>query len=325
MMRKTRRTSRLKIRESALALCALLALGFGAAGFAQNLSAVSLKHHSIIEGNVITLGDIFSGLDRKADKVLGPAPRPGHDMTLNARTLMRIAVAMDLPWRPASGGEYTVLSRAASVVSPAMVQEALKAELGANGLSGKFNVALTSGDGEIILPPSEDKSVEVESLSFNGDRNRFEATLVAPSKDNVIVREKVRGSVQRLTTLPVLRGTIQNGDIIGMDDLDFIDMRSEFIQHDMVMDADALIGMTARRILHAGEPVKSNEVQPPQIVKRGELITMVFKNGALSLTAKGKALESGARGEMIRVVNTDSSKTLQARVTGQKEVAVQSF
>ena len=323
--KSAKRKSSLKIKESALALVAFMTIGICAAGFAQSASAVSLKHNSMIEGDVITLGDVFSGLKHKGNKVLGPAPRPGHDMTLNARTLMRIAIAMDLPWRPASSSEYTVLSRAASVISPSMIQEALKNELSVQGMDGKFNVAIASGLSDIILPQSESSTVEVESLSFNGDQNRFDAVLVAPSKNNPIVRKNVSGVIQRLVELPVLRNTIKNGEVISMNDIDFIDIRSEFLNHDTVLNADELVGMTARRILHAGTPVKENEVQFPQIVKRGDLITMVFKNGPLFLSAKGKALESGAKGDTIRVVNSSSSKTLQAKITAQKEVAVQSF
>ena len=183
---------------------ALLALGAAVVLLPAAASAVSLKHNSVIESNVITLGDVFSGLDAKAGRVLGPAPRPGHDMTLNARTLMRIAVAMDLPWRPASTGEYVVLSRAATVIPSAMIREALEDELRTQGVGGRFKVAIVSGARELVLPHSETPGVAVESLSFNAAQNRFEAVLAAPGAANPLVREKISGAVQRLTALPVL-------------------------------------------------------------------------------------------------------------------------
>ncbi len=324
MMKKQNKGRRSVIRKMALGWVAIIAVGI-AITVPQTASAVSLKHNSIIENNVITLGDVFSGLEHKADKVLGPAPRPGHDMTLNARTLMRIAIAMDLQWRPASAGEFAVLSRAATVISPTMIQDTLKNELNAQGMNGKFNVVISSGAQEIILPQSETQNVEVESLSFNGSQKYFDAVLVAPSKENPIVREKVSGVIQQMSALPIMRSAVKNGDVISMDDIDFIDVRSEFVKHDVVLEAEDLVGMTARRIIHAGKPIKDNDVQFPQIVKRGELVTMVFKSGPMSLTAQGKALESGAKGDTIRVVNASSSKTLQAKITAQKEVMVQSF
>ena len=304
----------------AIALAVILAIGF-----AQNASAVSLKHNSMIETNVITLGDVFAGLDHKSDKVLGPAPRPGHDMTLNARTLMRIAVAMDLPWRPQSAADQVVLSRAATVVGTSMIEDKLEDELRAQGLSGTFELAIVSGVNEIVLPYDEDENVAIESLSFDGDKNRFNAIIVAPSKDNAIVREKISGKIERMSKVPVLRNAIRNGSVISENDLDFITMPTRSLQHGMALSANELIGYTPRRLVLPGKPVKMNDIQAPQIVKRGELITMTFDHGGLSLTAQGKALESGAKGDVIRVVNANTSKTLQAKITANKEVSVQSY
>ena len=71
--------------------------------------------------------------------------------------------------------------------------------------------------------------------------------------------------------------------------------------------------------------MKENDVQAPQVVSRGELVVMTFQRGALTLTAQGKALENGAKGDVIRIVNANSSRTLEARVTGDGEVQVESF
>lgn len=317
-----RRGHLLKIRESFSVMLGIIVLFFAAVGIAQSAAAVSLKQNSIVESNVITLGDIFSGAGDKAERVLGPAPQPGKDMVLNAHTLMRVAMAMDLPWRPTSSSEYVVLKRAASVISPDMSREALKDALRAQGVGGKFDLLITRGNTNIALPPSEEARVDIESVKFDQNKNSFEAVLVAPSKDNPIVRENVSGMIQRLVEVPVLRETMKNGMVIGARDIDTIDIRAEFIKPDMVLSADELIGMTPRRLVNAGEPVNELEVQPPQVVERGEFVTMVFNSGALSLTAKGKALESGAKGDVIRVVNSNSNKTLEATVTGLKEVSV---
>ena len=320
-----RKKSQLKIRESALILLGMVVMFFTSVGIAQSASTIALKQNSIVETNVITLGDVFAGVGDKAERVLGPAPRPGDDMVLNARTLMRVAIAMDLPWRPVSSAEYVVLRRAASVVTPNMAKDALKAELSAQGLGGKFELLVVQGNTEMALPPAEDARVEVESLRFDQNKNRFEAVLVAPSKDNPVIRENVAGVIQRMVEIPVMRHTIKNGMIIGASDIDTLDIRAEFIKHGMVLSEDELIGKTARRVITPGEAITENEIEPPQVVKRGEFVTMVFENGPLSLTAKGKALQNGAEGDMIRVVNDSSNRTLEARVTGFKEVSVNSY
>ena len=79
-------------------------------------------------------------------------------------------------------------------------------------------------------------------------------------------------------------------------------------------------GLTPRRMIAAGKPVKANDVQAPRIVARGEAVTLIYKAGALNLTARGKALEFGAKGDVIRVVNTQSNRSIDAIVTGDQEV-----
>lgn len=321
-----RRTGPLKLKESFLTFLIFAIIGFGAVGFAQTASAVSLKPSSLIEGNVITLGHVFSGLDdRKSGKVLGPAPRPGQDMVLNARTLMRVAIALDLPWRPHSNADQVVLSRAATVVSPSAIQDALSDALKAEGIDGPFELAISNSPGEIVLPYGENDTLEVESISFDNDQNRFKAVISAPSKDNPIIREHVSGLVQRLVEIPVLRSATKNGTVIRARDIDMVAVRTRTLNHDTILQPEELIGMTPRRIVLAGNPVKENDVQAPQVVSRGELVVMTFQRGALTLTAQGKALENGAKGDVIRIVNANSSRTLEARVTGDGEVQVESF
>jgi flagella basal body P-ring formation protein FlgA len=42
---------------------------------------------------------------------------------------------------------------------------------------------------------------------------------------------------------------------------------------------------------------------------------MILESPGLLLTAKGQALEDGAKGETIRIMNTQSNRTIEAVVT----------
>ena len=56
--------------------------------------------------------------------------------------------------------------------------------------------------------------------------------------------------------------------------------------------------------------------------KKGDLVIMVLKKGALNLTTKGKALDNGAKGDMVRILNTNSRQTIEAQVTGPQKVTI---
>ncbi|MFK7838826.1 MAG: flagellar basal body P-ring formation chaperone FlgA [Bdellovibrionales bacterium] len=293
--------------------------------YPQSAAAVSLRNHAVIDDNAIMLSDLFSGLPNGKDKVLGPAPRPGQDMTINARTLMRIAIALDLPWRPAHSGEYVVLTRAATVIDSTMIEDALQAEINESGVSGHYKLAFASALAEMILPMDQPANVEVQSLNLRQDQNRFEATLVAPSKADPVQTLRVSGAIHRMIKVPVLLDTARKGEVIRARDIEYIDLRETDLRGDMALDMDDLIGMTPRRIIFPGKTVRMSEIQPPVIVKRGDNVTMIFDDGGMRLTAKGKALENGAKGDLIRISNLSSSRNVEGVVTAQREVVIKTF
>ncbi len=303
----------------------LLGILLGAMIYPHSAAAVSLKTSAIIDDNTIMLSDVFSGLPDGKDKALGPAPRPGQDMTLNARTLMRIALALDLPWRPAHAGEYVVLSRAATVIDAQMIEAALQDEIAQNGINGTYKLAFAGAVQEIILPPDQPANLEVQSLHVRQNQNRFEAILVAPSKEDPIQTLRVSGAMHRMIDVPVLTAPIRKGAIISARDIEMITVREDEVRGDMVIAQDELIGMTPKRIVMPGKLIKANDLQAPLIVARGDFVTMTFNNSGMTLTARGKALENGAKGDVVRIANASSSRTVEGIVVGEREVMVKRF
>jgi flagella basal body P-ring formation protein FlgA len=289
---------------------------------AQKAMAANLKSVSVINDDVLRLGDIFDGITRNADYVIGAAPKPGQDMVLNARTLYRIAVAMDLPWRPQTTGDQIVIRREATVVSYPTIENTLRNELKKKGVQGNFKVNLNNGKPTMILPKELPEHVEISSIEYDTQKDYFKASLVAPSRENPVRKIDVNGFVERLVKVPVLRTNLRNGDIIGENDVELIEVSQKNLQHDLILDKEDLIGMTPRRFGYAGKMVLAGTLERPQLVERGDKVTIAFKEGPLLLTAKGRALQSGAKGDLIRIKNINSSRAVDAIVVGQNHVAI---
>ncbi len=51
-------------------------------------------------------------------------------------------------------------------------------------------------------------------------------------------------------------------------------------------------------------------------VRRGESVTLVYQSPGMSLTMRARALEDGAVGQPVRLLNTASNRTIDAVVTG---------
>lgn len=285
--------------------------------------AASVKDIAIVTGERLTVGDLFDGVQENADYVLGPAPQPGKDMVLDARTLYRIATALKLDWQPASSAQQVIVRRAATVIPADMVKQTLEKALSEQpGLNGKFTLAMHSGADAIVLPQGEKATVEIAALSYDPTRDTFDATLAAPSQNNPLKKVTVTGQVERIVPVPVLKNALRNGDVIGAHDIDWVDVPSRNVQHDMLLEEKNVIGMTPRRIAMAGKPLTAGDLQQPLLVSRGEEITIIFADGPLHLSTKGKAMQSGAKGDYVRVTNINSNKSFDAFVTASREVTV---
>lgn len=302
-----------------ITIAILILAGAGVTAFSA--SPIGLKQDVVVNDSTLKLGDLFTGLTRDNDRVLGAAPAPGQSMTLNARTLMRIAIAMNLSWRPQSNTEQVIVKREATTVNKDYISDQIKTALLNKGVTGNYSLN-TESLKDIILPADAAPTAEVTEITFQPENNWFEATIVAPSKTEPLSTARISGKIQRVTSVPVLRGALSAGTIIGERDIDYIEMNDNALHANLIVDPAKLIGTTPRRMITPGQPIKLTDIEQPRVVSRGGLITMVFKSGTLTLTAEGKALEDGAAGDTIRVVNTSSNKTLQGLVTGSNEVTL---
>lgn len=92
----------------------------------------------------------------------------------------------------------------------------------------------------------------------------------------------------------------------------------------MVMRALVLSLVLATPVLAQTEPqappARAERLQP--LVKRGEPVLIAVRSGGLTITSQGRALGSGAAGQSVRVVSTDTHRTLDAIVDGPGSVRI---
>jgi len=287
--------------------------------------AIGLKEQSIINDDTIKLGDIFYDLQRDEERVLGHAPQPGEEIVLNARTLFRIARALDLPWRPNDTMTHVVLRREATVINYDKIKEAIQSALSDSNVYGEYELSIPSRYQKIILPADSPASLDVTRINVDTERKNFNVTLAAPSAADPIQQLQIKGKIFPVIQVPILTENVEFGRVIKASDIDMIAIREQKYSKDMVADPQKLVGMTARRVIVAGRPIKNSDLIAPQIIERGQLLTLSFKNTLMDLTTQVKALENGAKGDLIRVVNTSSNQTLQAVILGENRAQVATY
>ena|SRR5436190_7381071 len=91
---------------------------------------------------------------------------------------------------------------------------------------------------------------------------------------------------------------------------------------DAPSDPDMVIGMAAKRALRAGATVSARDVGAAQVVKMGDIITVLYEADGVSLALQGKAMGAAGVGESLAVQNIASKKIIQAMVTGPGQAVV---
>jgi flagella basal body P-ring formation protein FlgA len=80
------------------------------------------------------------------------------------------------------------------------------------------------------------------------------------------------------------------------------------------------IGLEVRQTVYAGRALTLRDVGAPYLVKVSAPVDVIWTSDGLELELSGRALDSGALGDDIRVLNPATSRTLHGRVVGEGRV-----
>lgn len=83
-----------------------------------------------------------------------------------------------------------------------------------------------------------------------------------------------------------------------------------------------VIGQEARVALYAGRPILIDDIGPPAVVSRNEIVPIRYEGNGISITTEGRALERGAIGDRIRLMNLASRATLFGQIMPDGSVQV---
>ena len=113
----------------------------------------------------------------------------------------------------------------------------------------------------------------------------------------------------------VANRTLRAGTILGPGDLA---PRGDGAQESIA----SLLGLEVRRAIYVGRVVLAEDLGPATLVRRNDVVTMVYRSGSLGLRTEGRALSAGGKGERIDVMNLDSRLTVRATVVSAGHVEI---
>lgn len=310
----------------------LLATGLVPENAAAEITTVRIQEHAQVEGDDILLGriaeidgDNASLREQLKRIIIGKAPLPGQSIEFDRRDVMRRMA------------QYEVDFSAVRVMTPRQIKvmrsfvEITKPEL--EKIVSEF-IAQSSpiSDGarrikEIKVPESVILPKGRVTYKVVGPQNRRlvgRCPLAVEFSVNGHSHKKVWTSVtiEVLGTVVLTRKPLGRFKPITEDDIVLQTMDLANLPHDVVTRPETVLGKRTKRAIGTQIPLRTNLVELPPLVNRGDIVVIVAESRGLKITAQGQVKRKGRLGERIPVVNVDSNKVLYARVIDANTVQV---
>jgi flagella basal body P-ring formation protein FlgA len=108
---------------------------------------------------------------------------------------------------------------------------------------------------------------------------------------------------------------IGRGDVITDHDLTINLVPGGALMSGVVTNMEAVKGLEARRVLHAGEAIRTEDVRRPVVVTKGQTVTMLFQAPGVELSAMGRAMSEGGVGDTVTIQNPASFRMISGVVS----------
>ncbi len=316
----------------------LLALAFAAAVLAApsaqatapaNTMIPSLKDTAAIEGEFVRLGDLIENIGNNAKTPVFRAPELGQTGTIQVYRIIEAARANGVSVFDTRGISEVLVTRASRTIPIAEIERAI-AETAAKqiGIDDPANVSVyfDSGVRPFAVEPNAGTTPRIVQFNYDPRSQRFDASVDVPG--SAAARKKaarISGYLYESVEVPTLSRAFTRGEIIRDGDIEMQRRPKVELTPDTIRQTAAVVGHAARRDLRAGLPLRISEMMKPELVGRGDNVTLTFESPGVVVSVRARAIESGTEGDVIQVINPQSKRTVQATVEGPGHVIVRSM
>jgi flagella basal body P-ring formation protein FlgA len=177
------------------------------------------------------------------------------------------------------------------------VLKLLKAELSQKLSATDFEIEIDHWVEKWENEREEDKNLDSKNWYVSPQQNRFRVDVLGFKKD-----KKVFGKIKFYADIPVLTRFINPGEEIEKEDLCIQRVEIDGTQKQYLTKEEDIIGRTARQApLKPGMPLLPHLLKAPVIVKKGEILEVIFERRSLRITNKGIALKDAIKSENIPI------------------------
>jgi flagella basal body P-ring formation protein FlgA len=220
----------------------------------------------------------------------------------------------------AFAASFAATANLAAQQPPAPVEAAARTfvEAQTRGLAGEVSIEIGPLDPNNQLPSCEAPSAFLPASTRAWGAFSLGIRCEKPVAWTVYLQARVKVIAEYVVAVRPLRA----GQIVGPGDLGLRRGDLAALPSDVLTDASQAAGRHARYALAQGSPLQARMLRTPAVVRQGGEVTVSSRGAGFQVSNTGRALNSAAPGEAVRVRLPDNRVvTGTARADGTVEVA----
>src|SRR5438552_466150 len=309
-----------------IVLALVLVATFGREAMAETAStAPRLRELVAVSSEIVRIGDLVENAGAAADVPVFRAPDLGQTGAVQLARIIDALRPYDLTGLDTNGLTEVVVTRLSRAMTAKDITDRITRALsGQYGMGDAQNLAvILDRDIRILhVEPTVGGDLVVSRMNVDPRTGRFDIAFELPGS-TLSRRAGLRftGTVTETVEAAMLTRSLRIGEVVKASDVTKgrrpkTELRGEG------MGPDQVIGMAAKTALRNGQALRTDDLIKPQIVQRNEAVTIYYEVPGIMLTVRGKAIEGGAMGDVVGVLNIQSNRAVQATVIGPGRVTI---
>ena len=308
---------RLIIASAAIAVLALSA----AAPAAAEQARPRLKASATVTGDIVRIGDLIEHAGIVADVPIFRSPDLGATGVISADAVLTAVRAHALVGLDPGDVHQVMVARASRTIPAQAIEDCVAAALSTQYALGQpKNLALRFDNNvqAVHVEPTVKGEPRIARITYDPRGTRFDAVVAIPSRRPL----RLTGHVTAMEEVATVGRTISRGDVLKQGDVMMARRPRRDIPPDAILDHDRAVGLAARHTLQPGQPLRDADLTKPELVRRNEMVMLVYRMPGIMLTVRGRATEGGAEGDVIGVLNEETKRVLHGVVISSGQVMI---
>ena len=280
-----------------------------------------LKSAASVSGDIVRIGDLVENAGVTANTPIFRAPDLGQTGAVPSNAVLDAVRPHGLIGVDARGISEVSVTRVSRVIAIDEIESRIVQALTARYRLGKSEDLKLLFDRElraIQLEANATADLSLSRFSYEPSSRRFDVTFELGGGR----AWRYTGAAVETAEVAVPSRALVRGELIKANDIAIERRPKAELSNDPPAAVTEILGRAARRALRAGQALRSADLMKPELVQRGDMVTLHYEVPGIAITMRGKAIESGAEGDTVNVLNEHSKRTVQGIVTSAGHVTM---